>query len=284
MSLYPWAFGGLVFIFGTIIGSFLNVLICRMGSGAGYWGRSRCLACGKPLAARMLIPILSFFIQRGRCVHCGARISWQYPLVELSSAFLFLVVWLVHRFDPLVVSLSNPLTGSLTETVFFLLDLAIWSTLLLITAYDLKHKIIPDRLVLLLALLSGTALFLKWRWGLLMPVFLPLSGVYIPVWVEAFAGVFLALPFALLWFFSGGRAMGLGDAKLAWGLGWFLGFTGGISAVIFAFWSAFFPSLFLLFLRRKRFTMKSEVPFAPFLVLGTLIVYTWGVDILRWTF
>lgn len=275
MLFYPWALGILIFILGTIIGSFLNVVIYRMGSGAGYSGRSRCLACGKPLRAWMLVPLLSFFLQRGRCAHCGARISWQYPLVEFFAGLLFLMVWLPHRFDPLY--------ANLTETVFFLLDLVIWSTLLLVTAYDLKHKIILDRLSLLFALLAGIELFLKWRFGMLVPQFLPLTGMTIPVWVDALAGPILALPFALLWFLSGGRAMGLGDAKLAWGLGWFLGFSGGISAAVFGFWTAFFPSLFLLFIRPKRFTMKSEIPFAPFLVLGALIVFIWGIDLLQWT-
>ncbi|MDO8520570.1 MAG: prepilin peptidase [bacterium] len=275
MLLYPALLGTTVFILGTIVGSFLNVLIYRMGSGAGFLGRSKCLSCGKTLSALMLIPLISFFLQRGRCVHCGAKLSWQYPLVEGTTGLLYLLVWSVHGFDPL--------TSDMLEIALFLLDAAIWSILLSIIVYDLKHKIIPDRLSLLFALLAGTGLFLKWQWGLLTPIFLPLLGVYIPVWLDALAGPLLALPFALLWLLSGGRAMGLGDATLAWGLGWFLGFSGGISAVVLGFWTAFFPSLFLLLLRRKRFTMKSEVPFAPFLVLGALIVYWFGIDLLQWT-
>jgi leader peptidase (prepilin peptidase)/N-methyltransferase len=78
--------------------------------------------------------------------------------------------------------------------------------------------------------------------------------------------------------------MGLGDAKLAWGIGWFLGLGGAVSAVIFSFWIAFIPSVFLLFWRSKRFTMKSEIPFAPFLIIGTFVAYTFGVNILSWTF
>src|SRR3989338_4239064 len=275
MLLYPWVLGTLVFIIGTIIGSFLNLLIYRMGSGAGLSGRSRCLSCGKTLTVRMLIPLVSYILQRGRCAYCGAKLSIQYPLVEAATGALLLLAWQTHGIDPFA--------SDILQITLFFLDAAIWSTLLTVIVYDLKHKIIPDRLSFLFALCAGAALFLKWQWGLLAPVFLPFLGVFIPVWLDALAGPLLALPFALLWFLSGGRAMGLGDAKLAWGLGWFLGFSGGISAVVLAFWLAFFPSIFLLFLRRKRFTMKSEVPFAPFLILGTTIVYALGVDILRWT-
>lgn len=276
MSFYQEILAVLVFIFGTVFGSFLNVVIYRMGSGVGYWGRSKCLSCGKELTPSMLVPVFSFLFQRGRCRHCGAKLSWQYPLVEGVAGALFLVVLLVTKFDPLHASWA--------DAVFFVLDAAIWMTLLTIMVYDLKHKIIPDRLSLLFAVLAGMLLFFRWHLGLLLPHFVPLLGEDIPPWIDFFAGPLCALPFALLWFFSGGRAMGFGDAKLAWGIGWLLGFFGGISAIILAFWIAFFPSIVLLFLPRKRFTMKSEIPFAPFLIFGALLVFVWGIDILRWSF
>jgi leader peptidase (prepilin peptidase)/N-methyltransferase len=183
-------------------------------------------------------------------------------------------VWWVTKFDPL--------RSDLRGAEFLVLDAATWTTLLAILVYDLKHKIIPDRFSLIFALLSGTTLLLRLKWGLVAPEFVSVLGVSILPWMHLLAAPLIALPFAALWFFSGGRAMGLGDAKLAWGIGWFLGISGGISAVVFAFWCALFPSIVLLLLPNKRFTMKSEIPFAPFLVLGTLIVYAWGVDILKW--
>ena len=272
--LYGVVLGILIFTLGTVIGSFLNVVIYRTGSGVGYSGRSKCLSCGKMLTAQMLVPLFSFFFQRGRCAYCGTKLSWQYPLVETLSGALFVMVWWVTGFDPL--------SSGIKETSFFFLDAAIWMTLLAITVYDLRHKIIPDRFALCFALLSGLLLLFRFEQGLLSPYFLTFTGEYIPVWVDLVAGPLLALPFALLWLFSGGRVMGLGDAKLAWGIGWVLGFIGGVSAIILAFWTALIPSLILLFLSRKRFTMKSEIPFAPFLILGTLIVFVWNVDILRW--
>ncbi len=274
MLWYPWLLGALVFVLGTIIGSFLNVLIFRVGSGAGIFGRSKCLSCGRVLAPMMLIPLFSYLFQRGRCAYCGARLSAQYPMVEFMTGLLFLLVWRVYPFD--LTATDFP------EILLFLLDAAAWSTLLTIIVYDLKHKIILDRFSAVFALLAGAALFLKWQFAVVVPKFLSIFGVYTSFMLDIAAGPLLMLPFALLWYFSGGRAMGLGDAKLAWGLGWFLGFSGGITAAVFAFWTAFLPSLFLLLLPRKRFTMKSEIPFAPFLVLGALIVYVWGIDILEW--
>jgi leader peptidase (prepilin peptidase)/N-methyltransferase len=273
---YHSILGVCAFVLGTIFGSFLNVVIYRTGSGVGYTGRSKCLSCGKVLTPRMLIPLVSFLFQRARCAYCAAKLSFQYFFVEVAAGVLVLLVWWVTKFDPLA--------STMNEALFFLLDVAIWMVLLAITVYDLRHKIIPDRFVFVFTLLSGLVLFFSFHLGFLSPHFIPFLGTYTSPWIDLLAGPLLALPFALLWMISGGRAMGLGDAKLAWGIGWFLGFSGGASAIILAFWTAFFPSLFLLFLPQKHFTMKSEIPFAPFLILGTLLVFVYGVDILQWSF
>lgn len=265
----------LVFLFGTIIGSFLNVVIYRMGSGFGYSGRSKCLSCGKTLRATMLVPLLSYLFQRGRCAYCHTRISAQYPLVEFAVGALFAIALYVNATTALIFD-SHTLT-------LFVLDIVAWSTLVAIVVYDLKHKIIPDRLALLFALVAGSALFLKLRWGILPDDYLPIFDV-VPQWIDIAAAPLLALPFAALWFFSGGRAMGLGDAKLAWGIGWFLGFAKGFSAIVLSFWIAFIPSLILLLLPKKSFTMKSEIPFAPYLFLGILVAYWFGVNLLSWTY
>ncbi len=275
MELYGTVLALLVFVLGLIIGSFLNVVIYRFGSGIRVTGRSKCLSCGKTLTAAMLIPLASFLFMRGRCGYCGTKLSWQYPLVEMLTGALFVIAAHVNGLFGM--------SASPHQLTVFIIEALIWAVLIVITVYDLKHRIIPDMLSLLFALLAGILLLLKWSWGLMVIPFLPFLDS-VPVWINAAAGVLLALPFAMLWFFSGGRAMGLGDAKLAWGIGWFLGFAGGVSAAVLAFWVAFFPSLTLLLVRSKHFTMKSEIPFAPFLIIGTFIVYTFGIDILSWTF
>ncbi len=275
MNPSPLLLFSLIFIFGTIIGSFLNVLIYRLGSGFGFNGRSQCLSCGKILRARMLVPVLSYLVQGGRCAYCRTKLSVQYPLVEVATGLLFLAAaWVNHL---------NHFPFPAHSLTFFFLDLSVLSTLVVIAVYDIKHKIIPDQLSLCFALLGGVILATKFTFGLSPEHYIPVFD-QVPWWIDIAAAPLLAVPLALLWLLSGGRAMGLGDAKLAWGMGWFLGFSKGISAIVFAFWIAFIPSMILLFLPRKHFTMKSEIPFAPFLVLGTLAAYVSGINILNWTF
>lgn len=275
MEYYAVVMDILIFLFGVTIGSFLNVVIYRFGSGRHLSGRSKCMSCGKTLKAHMLVPLFSFLSAWGKCAYCKTKLSFQYPLVELTMGILFVVVAHVHQL--------NLLTFDSHSSILALLDMAIWSVLMVIGVYDLKHKIIPDRFAFYFALLAGAELFVRSYWGLLHVPYIPFLNS-VPPWIDFAAAPFIAIPFALLWFLSAGRAMGLGDAKLAFGMGWFLGFSGGVTAVIFAFWIAFIPSVVLLLLPAKHFTMKSEIPFGPFLLLGTLLVYAYGFDILRWSF
>lgn len=231
--------------FGLLVGSFLNVVVLRLNTGRSIArGRSKCFSCGKTLGWRELIPLLSFLVQRGKCKACDARISWQYPAVELVTGVLFaLVAW---RFD---YSYIGPLV---------IFPLVIVSLLLVITVYDLRHKIIPDTLVypfIVLALLH-------------QHVFL--GGLHLSS-ADFLAGPVLFSFFALLWLVSGGKWMGFGDAKLVLGLGWLLGAQVSINAMLLAFWSGAIVGLALLYLKRQSLTMKSEIPFAPFLIFGSLV-------------
>ncbi len=266
-----------VFLFGTIVGSFLNVVILRHGTSLTLGGRSKCFSCNKTLSWYELIPVLSFLLQRGRCRTCRSRISTQYVSVEIFTGLSFLFVF-VQNF-------------SIAETAFLFL---IMSVLAVIFVYDLKHKIIPDAFSFLFAFLAFFALFID----------LERLSFSLPGFWDLLAGPMLFFFFFLLWYFSQGRWIGFGDAKLAVGMGWFLGLYGGVSAVAFAFWIGAIVALFVLFIqfvraklrkvswrerivaffklqkRSKPLTMKSEVPFAPFLVIGTVIVYFSGARVL----
>lgn len=233
-----------VFVFGLIVGSFLNVVIYRYQTGYTVLGRSECLVCGEPLKWFELVPLASFFLQLGRCRTCGGSISWQYPLVELATGLIFLGAFL--RGSGLAWTL--------------IVDWVVWSLLIVITVYDWRHKIIPDHFVYAFIVLV-----------LLRSVWLGGAGS------NVFVGLALGAFFWLLWFVSRGRWLGLGDAKLALGLGLWLGFPAALSAVALAFWSGALVGLALLVL--KSYNMKSEVPFAPFLVLGALLVYFFQIDV-----
>ncbi len=261
-----------IFILGVCIGSFLNVVIYRYNTGFTLNGRSKCFSCGRTLVWYDLIPIFSFVAFRGRCRTCKSRISWQYPFVELLTACLFASIYLLDG-----------------VSFFFILDCIIWSILVVITVYDLRHKIIPDGLVVAFILSSFVRLLLSF----------PLSQIFqTPHILDVLAGPLFFIPFFLLWFLSRGSWMGLGDGKLAIGMGALVGFTSGLSAVVLGFWVGALFSICLLafqwvinntrlgkhkialYFKGNSLTMKSEIPFAPFLIIGLAIVFFFKLDVL----
>ncbi len=145
----------------------------------------------------------------------------------------------------------------------------LFSVLIVVAFYDLKHKIIPDLLSLTLGLVSFVGLFFFNEYG-----FYP----HIPVWSEILAGLYIAIPFALFWLVSRGRWMGLGDAKLALGLGWLVGLSRALSGVVLSFWLGAIIGILLVFFS-KEYKIKSEIPFAPFLVLGILLAFMFDLHL-----
>ncbi len=257
-----------IFIFGTIIGSFLNVVILRQGIKS-LKGRSECSSCHKKLEWYELIPIISFLIQKGKCKKCKKNISWQYPLIEISTAVVFLLIF----------NFQFSIFKQFSMIDFFdLISLwIIFSLLIIIFVYDLYHKIIPDLWVFLFSSLSLLRVFVLDFQGF---------GFLSFVW----AGPILAFPFVFFWIISRGEWLGLGDAKLALGIGWFLGLVKGSSAIILGVWLGALMGLFLIFLTKineskrlsflsKNFTIKSELPFAPFLIIGTILVFFFGWNV-----
>lgn len=262
MTIFLYLFS--IFL-GLIVGSFLNVVVLRHGTGWGLEGRSKCLSCGHKLDWFELVPVVSFLWQKGQCKHCQAKISWQYPVVEVFTALIFLLIAVVEVGQSALA----------IENVFSLFMVWIISSLLIIiTVYDLRHKIIPDEFVFTLMLVAVASLgSLIFSDGLTEFFIRVLHGIY--------SGGLLFLLFWLLWFLSRGRLMGFGDAKLVFGLGLWLGLTGAAYAVALAFITGAVVGLGLIFISQSKylakklplFTLKSEVPFAPFLVLGAFISY-----------
>lgn len=255
-----------IFILGLLIGSFLNVVIIRYNTGRSVDGRSGCMQCGYKLQWFDLFPVFSWLFLRGRCRKCSSKISIQYPLVELGTAVLFLGIFL--KFQPYAV-----------EPIFLNL-IFIWNTiiaaiLMIIFAYDIKHKIIPNELSYTFAALA----FLQTLY--LFPVN---QAIQLIDWLNLSSGILMFLPFWALWKYSDGKWIGLGDGKLALGIGWYLGFVHAVSAIVLAFWiGAIFSLIFLLVDKLKsgseNITMKTEIPFAPFLIIGLLIEFFWQLDV-----
>ncbi len=238
------------FILGTIIGSFLNVVAYRYNTGMTLGGRSKCFSCNKTLTWIELFPIFSFIAQRGACKTCKSRISWQYPLVELISGILFILVF--YYFPPVSLEAS-------VDTLYYLI---ITSLLIVITVYDIKHKIIPDLLVYTFASLALIHIY-----------YIGITPSHL------LAGPILALPFALIWLLSKGKWMGLGDAKLILGIGWVLGLFPGLSAITLAFWIGAVVSVIWMLIVLKKFRSNYEIPFGPYLIIGMYIVLFFHIEI-----
>jgi prepilin signal peptidase PulO-like enzyme (type II secretory pathway) len=243
------------FVFGLIIGSFLNVVILRFNTERSFGGRSACMSCQNKLTWYELIPIFSFLGLKGRCRTCQTKISITYPLVELVTGLIFATLFL--KFQD--IFFLNTFIFNFTYAYYA----AVFSLLVVIAVYDLRHKIIPDALSLILGLLGFIGLF-----------FFNNSGFYphLPSILEFSSGLLIAIPFALFWLVSSGTWMGLGDAKLAIGLGWLLGLSRALSGVVVAFWIGAIVGLSLVIFSKKH-GMKSEIPFAPYLILGTLLAF-----------
>lgn len=244
------------FTLGLIIGSFLNVVIIRLNTQKSFGGRSGCMTCQNKLTWYELIPVLSFLGLGGRCKNCKTKISIQYPLVEFITGLIFALLFLKFQDLFLIDTLGFAFTYAYYTVAF--------SLLLVIAVYDLKHKIIPDILSLVLGILAFVGLFFFTSYG-----FSP----HLPTLLEFLAGPIIATPFAFFWLVSSGRWMGLGDAKLVISLGWLLGLSLSLSGVVLAFWIGAIVGLFLVIFSNKKHGMKSEIPFAPFLVLGSLLVF-----------
>lgn len=237
----------LLFVLGLALGSFINVLVFRLNTGETIArGRSRCLSCLEQLRWYDLIPLLSYTIIWGRCRYCKTQLSVQYPLVELFAACIVVSVGFT------VSPLDMPLR--------FLVISGFFLTLLAASVYDLRHLIIPDQLSL--TLLFFVILFEGIQ-------FSSVSGLGIAY--DLLAGVGAFLFFGGLWFVSNGAWMGFGDAKLAFSLGIFLGYPEIIIAIVLAFWLGAGWGIMLLL--RRVATRKTEIPFGPFLALGTFITF-----------
>lgn len=269
-----------IFILGAIIGSFVNVIAYRYNTGLSiYNGRSKCFTCSKILSWKELIPVLSFIFLRGRCKGCKGKISFQYPFVEIALGVVFVLVAI--RQYSLWEIYSGFDNGLLYSILFFVYYCFIFSLLFVIALYDFRHKIIPNKLVYIFIALSTLKLLFFFFCKHKME-----AGYSLIDFLNLVSPLALFSPIALLWLLSGGRWIGFGDAKLAFGMGALLGFVQGISALMISFWVGAIYGLVMIFLGkfsidpRKRLSMGSEVPFAPFMIVGTIIAFFIKVDLL----
>ncbi len=268
MEIY---YGVLLFLFGTVMGSFLQVMVqdyltvyrreglstkaelpalLKLTRQKGMLGRftsrrSECPHCNKKLTAWELIPLFSFVAQRGRCKACGAAIPLSDFLVELATGLLFLVTYLAIGLDIMLAPL-----------------LALWSFALLIVLFDWVEMEIPN-------------LFM-WPYVALSFVLALLSG---NVYEHLLAALVLGGALLALWILTRGQGIGFADWQLAFASGLVLGWQ-GITAVVVSFWVGAAYGVALIAVNRLQgkdtVGMKTAVPFGPFLVLGLVLTLLGG--------
>jgi prepilin signal peptidase PulO-like enzyme (type II secretory pathway) len=261
-----------LFLFGSAVGSFLNVIALRYDPDRFLLdervvgGRSRCPKCKRTLEWFELIPVLSFVIQRARCRACRSKISPQYLVSEVLAGLIFVFV-------PATLGCG---TSSLWCGVEGFLWTAVFAVLLLIALVDIRLFIIPDELVALLAALGAClALFAPGAVG--TATFLGLPTLGLPG--RALGAVLAAIFFGTLIAITRGRGMGIGDLKLGAALGMVFGWPGVLGLIFFSFVIGGACGVFLLGVRRS--TMRSAVPFGPFLALGSAAVFFFGKALLE---
>jgi len=264
-----------IFVFGTICGSFLNCVIYRLEIGESFLkGRSYCPHCKHVLTWQDLIPIFSFLILKGKCRYCHQKISWQYPLVELATGILF-VSTLIYFFSKTSILVNSAMT-ELTSIYY----LVIACFLIIIFVYDLKHYIIPDKVIYpAIAIAFLYQLFKIWDLGFVPNFEFRISNFQ--TLANPLLSAFLAsLFFLMIVLISQGKWMGVGDIKLAFLMGLILSFPNILVALFLAFFIGAIIGIGLIIARKK--TLKSEIPFGPFLVSGTFLALFFGQRILGW--
>ncbi len=257
-------FAAALFLLGLVVGSFVNVVISRLGTGdSPLRGRSRCDHCGKILKWFELLPLVSFLVQKGRCRSCRKLISARHFWVELITAFLFAAIGLgVHNSLILFPYLEGGVLsygGRYLEAAISFVYFAFFAAeAVAISCFDMEKRIIPWKMV---APLLGFG-FLANLAGAVLTGNYSLFGATL---AAAFLSFFF---FWAIWFLSRGRAMGRGDADAALAISFYLKPLSALAGFVMAFWIGAIAGLAMLAL--GRFGWKSQIPFAPFLFAGAI--------------
>lgn len=237
----------IVVIFGLAVGSFLNAVVYRLHQKISFMhGRSFCPWCRHELRATDLIPVVSFFMLRGRCRYCRKKISWQYPLVELTTAVVFLLLW--WQFG---------ITWSLL--VYMLYS----AVLIVIFVFDLKYYLILDKVTLPAMAVAAVLSALILRIDVLSLAIGALVG-----------GGFFWLQFVV----SKGKWIGGGDIRLGLLMGLMLGFPNILVALFIAYFLGSMIGIALIAGKEKKW--KSKVPFGTFLSAATVVAILVGQQII----
>lgn len=264
-----------IFLFGLVIGSFLNCLIWRLHKSESLWGRSYCPKCRKQIAWCDNIPLLSFIILGGKCRHCGKPISWQYPVVEFITGLLFVVAFLnnfefrILNFESIFNYLIFNNSIKILNSKFIIQLLRDWfliCVMIIIFIYDLRWYLILDIVALpacLVVFLLNLSLGFGWQ-NLLI------SGII--------GGSFFLIQFLI----SRGKWIGGGDIRLGLLMGLALGWPNILVAILIGYFIGSIVGIGLIATGKK--SWGSQVPLGIFLSTATVVALFWGEEMIRWYF
>ena len=243
----------LIFILGLIVGSFSNVCIYRIPRNESIvYPASHCPKCRSNISPKDNIPLLSFILLKGRCRNCKSKISIQYPIVELLTGLIYLIIYLIF--------------GLSIQTLIYII---LSSALIIIAFIDINEQIVPDVISL-----PGIVI------GFIISFFIPyISFTNSALGLVVGGGIILIIGLAGSVIFKK-EAMGGGDVKLAAMIGAFLGWRYIIISLFLGFFLGAVAGIFLILSKIK--SREDTVPFGPFIALGSLITLFWGEKIISW--
>jgi len=243
----------LIFILGLIVGSFSNVCIYRIPRNESIiYPASHCPKCRSNIKALDNIPLLSYILLKGRCRNCKSKISIQYPIVELLTGIIYLIIYLIYGLN-------------IQSLIYVILS----SALIIIAFIDLNEQIVPD-------VISFPGIVI----GFIISFFVPyISYANSALGVFVGGGIILVIGLAGSVIFKK-EAMGGGDVKLAAMIGAFLGWRYIIISLFLGFFLGALAGIILILSKIKN--REDVVPFGPFIVLGSFITLLWGEKIISW--
>ena len=243
----------LIFILGLIVGSFSNVCIYRIPKNESIvYPASHCTKCGSHIKPVDNIPLLSFILLKGRCRNCKSKISIQYPIVELLTGLIYLIIYLIYGL-------------SVQSLIYIILSAA----LIIIAFIDLNEQIVPDVISL-----PGIVI------GFILSFFVPyISFINSALGIVVGGGIILIIGLVGSVIFKK-EVMGGGDVKLAAIIGAFLGLKYIVISLFLGFFLGALAGIFLILSKIK--SREDMVPFGPFIVLGSMITLLWGEKIISW--
>jgi len=248
-----WLIPVALFVFGAVIGSFLNVCIVRIPDQKSIvYPASHCPSCKKPISFYDNIPLISYILLAGRCRQCNSPISFRYFFIELVTPLITLILYYSFGLSPAFA----------LATIFSYV-------LLVITAIDFQHQIIPNCISI-----PGIPVFL------LSSLFVPWTDLKSSLIGIAVGGGILYLVAQAYYLVRKEEGMGGGDIKLLAMIGAFLGWKGALIALMLGAFAGTIAGIAMILIRGKNF--KYALPFGPFLSFGAFSALLWADEIIYW--